>query len=88
MDGAFLVLGVGLDVGAGWERRPGGRHRVILDSLEPWATSAAYLSMADEASTPGVGGRQRRTSVWLRIRQSVDPHGLFLPPHRGLPSPD
>ena len=83
MDGAFLVLGVGMDTGAGWAAVREDAHRV-MGSLEPWTSQAAYLLMADDAQ---VDARRGWPEVsWQRlaaVRQSVDPHGLFLPPHRG-----
>ena len=83
MDGAFLVLGVGIDTGAGWAAVREDAHQV-MGSLEPWTSQAAYLLMTDDAQ---VDARRGWPEVsWQRlaaVRQSVDPHGLFLPPHRG-----
>ena len=76
--GAFLVLGVGLDVGAGWSAVREDATR-ILDSLAPWASSAAYLSMAYEAAARR-GWSAESYERLLRIRQSVDPNGLFVAP--------
>ena len=47
MDGSFLVLGVGIDTGAGWAAVREDAHRVI-DALQPWATESAYLLMVDD----------------------------------------
>ena len=76
--GAFLVLGVGLDVGAGWSAVREDATR-ILDSLAPWTSSAAYLSMAYEAAARR-GWSAESYERLLRIRQSVDPNGLFVAP--------
>jgi FAD/FMN-containing dehydrogenase len=81
LDGSFLVLGVGLDMGTGWGAVRDDASR-ILDSLAPWASSASYLSMAYEAAarrgwTPTAYERLRR------IRRDVDPNGLFVAPQRG-----
>lgn len=78
LDGSFLVLGVGLDVGTGWSAVRDDAMRV-LDSLAPWASRASYLSMAYEAAarrgwSPAAYDRLRR------IRRSVDPDGLFVAP--------
>ncbi len=82
MDGAFLVLGVGLDSGAGWAAVREDAHRVMA-SLDPWTSQAAYLLMTDDAQ---VDARRGWPEVsWQRlaaVRESVDPHGLFLPPYR------
>jgi FAD/FMN-containing dehydrogenase len=80
LDGAFLVLGVGLDVGAGWSAVRQDATR-ILDSLAPWTSSASYLSMAYEAAarrgwSPTAYDRLRR------IRRAADPNGLFVAPQR------
>ena len=40
LDGSFLVLGVGLDVGSGWSAVREDATR-ILDSLSPWTSSAS-----------------------------------------------
>lgn len=80
LDGSFLVLGVGLDVGTGWTAVREDATR-ILDSLSPWTSAAAYLSMAYEAAarrgwSPAAYDRLRR------IRREADPGGLFVPPQR------
>jgi hypothetical protein len=80
LDGSFLVLGVGLDVGTGWSAVRADATR-ILDSLSPWTSAAAYLSMAYEAAarrgwSPTAYDRLRR------IRRAADPNGLFVTPQR------
>lgn len=76
--GAFLVLGVGLDLGTGWSAVREDATR-ILDSLAPWASSAAYLSMAYEAAARR-GWSAASYDRLLRIRRSVDPNGVFVTP--------
>ena len=78
LDGAFLVLGVGLDPGTGWSAVREDASR-ILDSLSPWTSSASYLSMAYEAAarrgwSPAAYERLRR------IRRVADPQALFVAP--------
>ncbi len=81
MDGSFLILGVGVDTGAGWAAVREDAHRV-LGTLEPWATGSTYLLMEDgdvdeRRAWPG--------AAWQRladVRAAVDPHALFLPPYR------
>ncbi len=80
LDGSFLVLGVGLDVGTGWSAVREDATRV-LDSLAPWTSSAAYLSMAYEAAARR-GWSAASYDRLLRIRRSVDPNGLFVAPQR------
>lgn len=80
VDGAFLVLCVGIDVGAGWAsvRRDSSR---VTRALQPWATGADYLLMVDEDVDERRGWP---TSSWQRlvdIRRAADPQGLFLAPH-------
>ena len=80
MDGSFLVLGVGMDTGAGWAAVREDTHRV-MSALEPWATGSAYLLMVDEEVDERRG---RPAASWQRlaaIRAAADPHGLFVPPH-------
>lgn len=86
MDGSVLVLCVGLDQGAGWAavHEDAGR---VTSALQPWATGSAYLLMAD------ADVEERRgwpVSAWQRlvgIRESADPHGLFVPPRPAAPRP-
>lgn len=78
LDGAFLVLGVGLDVGTGWSAVRQDALRV-LESLAPWTSSASYLSMAYEAAARR-GWSAASYDRLLRIRRSVDPDGLFVAP--------
>lgn len=82
LDGSFLVLGVGLDVGTGWSAVREDATR-ILDSLSPWSSSAAYLSMAYEAAARR-GWSPEAYDRLQRIRRAVDPNGVFVPPQRGL----
>lgn len=80
LDGSFLVLGVGLDVGTGWSAVREDATR-ILESLAPWTSSASYLSMAYEAAAR----RGRSASAYERlhrIRRTADPDGLFVAPQR------
>ena len=78
LDGSFLVLGVGLDVGTGWSAVRDDATRV-LDSLAPWTSRASYLSMAYEAAARR-GWSAASYDRLLRIRRSVDPNGLFVLP--------
>jgi FAD/FMN-containing dehydrogenase len=78
LTGAFLVLGVGLDVGTGWSAVRQDALRV-LESLAPWTSSASYLSMAYEAAARR-GWSAASYERLLRIRRSVDPNGLFVAP--------
>jgi FAD/FMN-containing dehydrogenase len=78
LDGSFLVLGVGLDVGTGWSAVREDATR-ILDSLAPWTSSASYLSMAYEAAARR-GWSAASYDRLQRIRQSVDPGALFVAP--------
>ena len=80
MDGSFIVLGVGVDTGAGWPAVRADADRV-MDALRPWATESAYLLMSDETVAERRG---RPTPAWERLtalRTTVDPGGLFVPPH-------
>ncbi len=81
LDGSFLVLGVGLDVGTGWNAVRADATR-ILDSLSPWTSSSAYLSMAYEAAARR-GWSPTAYERLQRIRRSADPEGLFVQPQRG-----
>jgi hypothetical protein len=80
LDGSFLVLGVGLDVGTGWNAVRGDATRV-LESLAPWASSASYLSMAYEAAARR-GWSPASYERLVRVREAADPTGLFVPPRR------
>jgi FAD/FMN-containing dehydrogenase len=82
LDGAFLVLGVGTDVGTGWSAVREDATR-ILDSLAPWTSRSSYLSMAYEAAARR-GWSAASYDRLLRIRRSADPDGLFVPPHAAL----
>ena len=80
MDGSFLVLGVGIDTGAGWAAVREDAHRVMR-ALEPWATASAYLLMADEAVDERRGWPAASWQRLAALRATADPHGLFVPPH-------
>jgi FAD/FMN-containing dehydrogenase len=81
LDGSFLVLGVGLDVGTGWSAVRADATR-ILDSLCPWTSSSSYLSMAYEAAARRGWSPQAYDRLqW--IRRSADPEGLFVQPQAG-----
>jgi FAD/FMN-containing dehydrogenase len=82
LDGAFLVLGVGLDVGTGWHAVREDASR-ILDSLSPWTSDASYLSMAYEAAARR-GWSPEAYERLMRIRRSADPNDVFLAPRAGL----
>ena len=75
---AFLVLGVGLDVGTGWDAVRADALR-ILDSLAPWSSRASYLSMAYEAAARR-GFAPEAYERLVRIRESVDPNRVFVAP--------
>ena len=78
LDGSFLVLGVGLDVGTGWSAVRQDATR-ILDSLSPWTSSSSYLSMAYEAAARR-GWSPAAYDRLQRIRRAADPDGLFVAP--------
>lgn len=81
LDGSFLVLGVGLDVGTGWSAVREDATR-ILDSLSPWSSSAAYLSMAYEAAARR-GWSPDAYDRLQRIRRAADPEGVLVAPQGG-----
>ena len=81
LDGSFLVLGVGLDVGTGWSAVRQDATR-ILDSLSPWTSSSSYLSMAYEAAARR-GWSPAAYDRLQGIRRSADPGGLFVAPQAG-----
>jgi FAD/FMN-containing dehydrogenase len=80
MDGSFLVLGVGTDAGAGWAAVREDAHRV-MSALQPWATTSAYLLMADEDVDERRGWPAASWQRLAALRAAADPHGLFVPPH-------
>ena len=80
MDGAFLVLGVGQDAGAGWTAVREDAHRV-MSALNPWATTSAYLLMSDEAVDERRGWPAASWQRLAALRAAADPHGLFVPRH-------
>lgn len=81
LEGAFLVLGVGLDMGAGWSAVRQDATR-MLDSLAPWTSRASYLSMAYEAAARR-GWSPAAYERLQRIRRAADPDGVFVQPQRG-----
>lgn len=80
MDGAFLVLGVGMDHGAGWAAVREDANQV-MNALRPWATGSAYLMMADGDVDERRGWPASSWQRLVDIRAAVDPDGLFLAPH-------
>ena len=79
MDGSFLVLGVGMDTGAGWAAVREDAHRV-MSALQPWTTESAYLLMADEEVDERRGWPAASWQRLAALRTAADPHGLFVPP--------
>jgi FAD/FMN-containing dehydrogenase len=77
MDGSFLVLGVGLDQGAGWAAVREDANRV-LDSLQPWTADSAYLLMADETVDEQRGWSAGAWQRLVEVRAAADPDGLFI----------
>jgi FAD/FMN-containing dehydrogenase len=80
MNGSFLVLGLGIDQGAGWAAVREDADRVI-GALRPWTNDSAYLLMVDD---PVDEQRGLPASAWRRlvdVRAAADPDGLFLSPH-------
>jgi FAD/FMN-containing dehydrogenase len=81
LQGAFLVLGVG--VAEEPAELPALRQDTarILAALSPWTTGGLYLPMVDRATD----GRQGLTpAAWDRlaaVRRAVDPDGRFVVPH-------
>jgi FAD/FMN-containing dehydrogenase len=85
LDGGFLALGLGLDpVSGDWARQREDAAR-FLASVEPWATGRTYLPMLDDAVDTRKAFPPEVHARLSAIRRSVDPDGLFMPPH---PSPD
>jgi len=80
MDGSFLVLGVGMDTGAGWAAVREDANRV-MSALQPWVTGSTYLLMADEAVDERRGWPAASWQRLAALRAAADPHGLFVPPH-------
>lgn len=81
LDGAFLVLGVGMGVDPDlWPQQHQDTER-FLAAVEPWATGRRYLPMLDasmdtrKAFPPDIHARL------TAIRRAVDPGGLFMAPH-------
>ena len=79
MTGDYLVLGVGIDAGAGWSTVRDETNR-LMSALQPWDTGTTYLSMADgqvaerRAWSPDAARRLEA------VRAQADPDGLFLAP--------
>ncbi len=86
MDGAFLVLGVGTDTGAGWDSVREEARRV-MSVLHPWSTGSAYLPMADGEVDERRGWPAASGQRLADVRAAADPNGLFVPPHRASHKP-
>lgn len=81
MDGGFLVLGVGIDHGAGWDAVREDTHRVMR-SLRTWDSGSAYLLMSD-SSDERRGWSEATGRRLAEVRAAADPTGLFVPPRSG-----
>ena len=66
--------------GAGWAAVREDAHRV-MSALQPWATTSAYLLMADEDVDERRGWPAASWQRLAALRAAADPHGLFVPPH-------
>ena len=80
MNGSFLVLGVGLDQGAGWAAVRDDANRVV-DALQPWTNDSAYLLMVDDVIDEQRGWPANAWRRLVDVRAAADPDGLFLSPH-------
>ena len=78
MDGSFLVLGVGMDTGAGWAAVRANSDR-IMGALQPWVTESTYLLMADEHADERRGWPAASWRRLAALRRAADPGGLFVP---------
>jgi hypothetical protein len=79
MDGSFLVLGIGIDTGAGWAAVREDAQRV-MGALQPWTTESAYLLMSDASADERRGWPAASFQRLAAIRTAADPLGLFVPP--------
>ena len=80
-DGAFLVLGVGLDVGTGWSavREDATADPGLARRRGP---PARRTSRWPTRPPPGAAGRPAAYERLVRIRAAADPDGLFVAPQR------
>lgn len=78
VDGAFMVLGIGVEPDrTSWGRLRDDASRVTA-AVEPWS-SGLYLPMLDEAPASTAGGRTAGSADRLaRVRREADPHGLLV----------
>jgi hypothetical protein len=79
MSGEFLVLGVGLDVGAGLPKVRDETNKV-MSALRPWDSGTSYLLMADGEVDERRGWSASSAQRLEAVRAAADPHGLFIPP--------
>lgn len=81
LDGAFLLLGVGIDEDpTQWPVQRQETER-MLAALAPWSSGGLYLPMVDE-STDGQRGLPRTTRDRLAaVRAAADPEGRFVLAH-------
>ena len=83
LDGAFLLLGLGLGVDPDAARNP---HVVadadrMLQAVQPWATGGLYLPMLDDEVQARSGFDPEAYARLLAVRRAVDPDGLFVSQH-------
>jgi FAD/FMN-containing dehydrogenase len=80
LDGAFLLLGLGIDVDL--ERWEGQRDdaRRALDALAPWALPQRYLPMAEDEVDASRGWAPQAWDRLRAVRAAADPRGLFVLP--------
>jgi UDP-N-acetylenolpyruvoylglucosamine reductase len=83
LDGAFLLLGVGIDEDpTAWTAQREDSAR-ILGALAGWSSGGLYLPMVDGTTD---GRRGLRESAWDRlraVRAAADPDGRFVVSHGG-----
>jgi FAD/FMN-containing dehydrogenase len=79
MAGEFLVLGVGVDGGAGWPAVRADTDRV-LGALQPWDSGSSYLLMSDGPVEERRAWSAESAQRLEAIRATADPDGLFVRP--------
>jgi hypothetical protein len=82
LDGAFILLGLGIDPDVDRWADQRDQARRVLDALAPWALPQRYLPMAEDETDASRGWGPHALRRLRAVREAVDPDGRFVLPVR------
>jgi FAD/FMN-containing dehydrogenase len=85
LDGSFAFYAVGVPMGPGMAEAIEGRIEALREALGPWASGRPFLNFAEKRVALGDALGNDAFSRLVRIKECVDPDGVFRSAHRFEP---